>query len=77
MHFENFNIHLRITDQSVSSYYTQKISSNPMNIRTESPIKHSLYKTVHCISMIQNCILSIKFFCDYEEYIQKLRTKLY
>lgn len=58
-HFENFfstevitpiknlNIHLRITDQSVRNYYTQKISSSPMNIRTESPVKHSLYKTVH------------------------------
>lgn len=58
-HFANFfsteiitpinqlNIHLNIANCSIKKYYTQKISSSPMNIRTENPKEHILYSTVH------------------------------
>lgn len=58
-HFANFfsteiiapikylNIHLFIADPSVKSYYTQKLSSSPMNVRTEQPQKHIAYMPSH------------------------------
>lgn len=58
-HFANFfsteiitpinqlNIHLNIANCSIKKYYTQKISSSPMNIRTENPKEHILYTPVH------------------------------
>lgn len=58
-HFENFvstevitpikclNMHLNISDLSVKKIYTQKISSSPMNIRTEEPKEHKFYSPYH------------------------------
>lgn len=58
-HFEKFvsaevitpikclNMHLNISDSSVKKIYTQKISSSPMNIRTEEPKEHNFYSTYH------------------------------
>lgn len=58
-HFENFvsteiitpikrlNMHLNISDTSVEKIYTQKISSSPMNIRTEAPKEHTFYSPYH------------------------------
>lgn len=58
-HFENFvstevitpikclNMHLNISDLSVKKIYTQKISSSPMNIRTEEPREHKFYSPYH------------------------------
>lgn len=58
-HFANFvsteiitpikclNIHLNIFDILVGKIYTQKISSSPMNIRTEEPSEHIFYSPYH------------------------------
>lgn len=58
-HFANFvseeiitpikclNMHLNISDTSIKKIYTQKISSSPMNIRTEQPSEHMFYSTYH------------------------------
>lgn len=58
-HFNNFfstevitpikylNIHLNMDDQLVKKVYTQKISSSPMNIRTEPPKEHIFYSPYH------------------------------
>lgn len=58
-HFANFvsteiitpikclNMHLNISDTSVKKIYTQKISSSPMNIRTEKPKEQVFYSTYH------------------------------
>lgn len=58
-HFENFfstevitpikllSMHLNISDPSVHEVYTQKISSSPMNIRTEPPQKHIFRSPYH------------------------------
>lgn len=58
-HFANFfsteiiapikylNVHLLITDPSVKKYYTQKLSSSPMNVRTEEPEEHISYMPSH------------------------------
>lgn len=40
----NLNIHLNLTSSSVKEIFTQKLSSSPMNSRSESPQKH-LYST--------------------------------
>ena len=44
---ENLDIHLNIEDKSVQKVYTQKISSSPMNVRTEHPVEHDLLSTYH------------------------------
>lgn len=58
-HFANFfsteviapikqlNIHLFISDPTVKKYYTQKLSSSPMNVRTERPQEHNSYMPSH------------------------------
>lgn len=58
-HFENFvsteiitpikclNMHLNISDVSVKKIFTQKISSSPMNRRTEMPKEHTFYTPFH------------------------------
>lgn len=58
-HFENFfstqiitpvqqlNVHLNISDTSVKKVYTQKLSSSPMNIRSEEPVEHIFYSPYH------------------------------
>jgi len=38
---ENLSIHLNLADESVEKVYTQKLSSSPMNVRTEQPREHS------------------------------------
>lgn len=44
---ENLDIHLNIEDKSVQKVYTQKISSSPMNVRTEHSVEHDLLSTFH------------------------------
>jgi hypothetical protein len=44
---ENLAIHLNLSDTSVSKIYTQKVSSSPMNIRTESPKEHAFHSPYH------------------------------
>ena len=58
-HFENFfstqiitpvrqlNVHLSILDTSVKKVYTQKLSSSPMNVRSEEPVEHLFYSPYH------------------------------
>lgn len=58
-HFENFfstevitpiknlNIHLNLSDLSIKKVYTQKLSSSPMNVRTEIPKEHIFYSPYH------------------------------
>lgn len=58
-HFKNFfsteiitplrqlNVHLTLEDTAVKSYYTQKISNSPMNVRTEPPKKHNYTAPSH------------------------------
>ncbi len=58
-HFANFfstevitpikelNVHLNLADSLVKKVYTQKLSSSPMNIRTESPKEHVFYSPYH------------------------------
>lgn len=43
----NLNMHLKIEDKMVREVYTQKLSSSPMNVRTEKPKKHELYNIFH------------------------------
>jgi hypothetical protein len=44
---ESLNMHLKVIDSHVNKYYTQKIASSPMNVRTEKPVEHSLYEVAH------------------------------
>lgn len=44
---ENLSIHLNLEDKSIKKYYTQKLSSSPMNVRTEPPEEHLLQTPVH------------------------------
>ena len=58
-HFANFfsseiitpikqlNIHLYILDESVKKIYTQKLSSSPMNVRTEKPVENTFHLSYH------------------------------
>lgn len=58
-HFANFfstevitpindlNIHLNLFDTSVEKIFTQKLSSSPMNIRTEAPKEYLFYSPFH------------------------------
>ena len=58
-HFANFfsteiitpikklNMHLNLLDPSVTKVYTQKISSSPMNVRTEQPQEHVFCTPYH------------------------------
>lgn len=44
---KNLNINLTIADQTVKKIYTQKLSSSPMNVRTEQPEEHLFYSPFH------------------------------
>jgi hypothetical protein len=44
---EQLNIHLNIADESIKKVYTQKLSSSPMNVRTEKPKEHTFYSPYH------------------------------
>ena len=44
---EQLNIHLNIFDEAVKKVYTQKLSSSPMNIRSEEPKEHKFYSPYH------------------------------
>lgn len=58
-HFKNFfsteiivpidllSINLNLSDDSVSHVFTQKLSSSPMNVRTEAPIKRPFQSPFH------------------------------
>lgn len=58
-HFANFfstevitpindlNIHLNLFDTSVEKIFTQKLSSSPMNVRTETPKEYIFYSPFH------------------------------
>lgn len=58
-HFDNFfstevitpindlNIHLNLFDTSIEKVFTQKLSSSPMNVRTESPKEYVFYSPFH------------------------------
>lgn len=58
-HFENFfsseiiapvanlDIHLNLSNKLIKKVYTQKISSSPMNKRTEQPEEHLFYSPFH------------------------------
>lgn len=58
-HFANFfstevitpindlNIHLNLFDTSIKKIFTQKISSSPMNVRTEPPKEYLYYSPFH------------------------------
>lgn len=43
----DLNIHLNLSDVSVNKIYTQKLSSSPMNRRTETPKEHIYYTPFH------------------------------
>lgn len=44
---ENLNMHLNLADKFVKKVYTQKISSSPMNVRTEPPKEHAFHSPYH------------------------------
>jgi len=44
---EDLAIHLNLSDTSVKKVYTQKISSSPMNVRTETPKEHAFHSPYH------------------------------
>ena len=44
---DNLSIHLNLSDTSVKKVYTQKISSSPMNVRTEQPNEHVFNSPYH------------------------------
>ena len=44
---ENLNIHLNLADVSVKKVYRQKLSSSPMNVRTEPPEEHTFHSPHH------------------------------
>lgn len=44
---EQLNIHLNIADETIKKVYTQKLSSSPMNVRTEQPKGHTFYSPYH------------------------------
>lgn len=58
-HFENFfsteiitpinnlSIHLNLFDKAVKKVFTQKLSSSPMNVRTEPPKEHPFFSPYH------------------------------
>lgn len=58
-HFANFfstevispvnslNIHLNLDDKSVKKVFTQKLSSSPMNVRSEPPKEHPFFSPYH------------------------------
>lgn len=43
----NLCIHLNLSDTSVKKVFTQKLSSSPMNIRTEPPQEHLFFSPYH------------------------------
>lgn len=44
-------LHLNIADETIEKVHTQKLSSSPMNVRTEKPKEHTFYSPYHwCIS---------------------------
>lgn len=44
---KHLNMHLNLSDTSVKKIYTQKLSSSPMNVRTEEPEEHVFYSPYH------------------------------
>lgn len=44
---KHLNIHLFVADPAVKTYYTQKLSSSPVNVRTEQPQAHIAYMPSH------------------------------
>lgn len=44
---KNLNVHLTLADESVKKVFTQKISSSPMNVRTEPPVEHTYDPPYH------------------------------
>lgn len=56
---DTLNIHLTLNDESVKKVYTQKLSSSPMNVRTERPIEHQYFTPYHWC--IQNPELNFEY----------------
>lgn len=56
---DNLCIHLNLTDKSIKRVFTQKISSSPMNVRTESPKEHLFVSPYHW--RIQNPELNFEY----------------
>ncbi len=79
-HFNNFfsteiitpinelNIHLTIADESIKKVYTQKLSSSPMNVRTEKPVEHPFYSPFHWY--ISNPELNFEYKIFWEKFQQ-------
>lgn len=44
---KQLNIHLNIADETIKKVYTQKLSSSPMNVRSEKPKEHTFYSPYH------------------------------
>lgn len=44
---ERLNIHLRLEDETVKKYYTQKVANSPMNVRSEAAQMHELHQIAH------------------------------
>lgn len=44
---DNLTMHLNLSDTSVKKVYTQKISSSPMNVRTEEPKEYEFRSPYH------------------------------
>lgn len=55
----NLNIHLNLSDKSVKKVFTQKLSSSPMNVRTELPKEHVFFSPYHW--RIQNPELNFEY----------------
>ena len=51
---ENLAMHLSISDAATKKVYTQKISSSPMNRRTEPPKEHAFHSPYHWHIQNQN-----------------------
>lgn len=43
----NLSIHLNLSDKSVKKVFTQKLSSSPMNVRSEPPKEHLFFSPYH------------------------------
>ena len=44
---DTLSIHLNLLDKSIKKVFTQKLSSSPMNIRTELPEEHNFFSPYH------------------------------
>ncbi len=79
-HFKNFfstevitpikhlNIHLHISDPTVSKIYTQKVSSSPMNLRTEEPNEHDFSASYHWYIQNPELNFEYKIFWEGDDY---------